>query len=66
MNKTMINGTIYQISGGKTLVDGTIYAITSGKTFIDGVVRTLVSNVQKIEKDEETTSQGEYNDLCED
>ena len=35
-HKTMVNGTAYEISGGKTLVGGTAYSIKSGKTLVDG------------------------------
>ena len=35
-HKTLIDGTAYEISGGKTLVDGTAYSIKEGKTLIDG------------------------------
>lgn len=35
-HKTLIDGTAYEISGGKTLVDGTAYSIKSGKTLVDG------------------------------
>ena len=35
-HKTMVDGTSYEITGGKTLVDGTAYSIKSGKTLVDG------------------------------
>lgn len=35
-HKTMIDGTSYEISGGKTLIDGATYSITGGKTLVDG------------------------------
>lgn len=35
-HKTLIEGTAYEISGGKTLVDGTAYTITGGKTLVEG------------------------------
>ena len=35
-HKTMIDGTAYEISGGKTLIDGTSYSIKNGKTLVGG------------------------------
>lgn len=35
-HKTMINGTAYDVTGGKTMVGSTVYSIKSGKTLIDG------------------------------
>ena len=35
-HKTLINGTAYEISGGRTLVNGTGYSIDKGKTLVDG------------------------------
>jgi len=35
-HKTLIDGTAYEISGGKTLIDGTAYSIDKGKTLVDG------------------------------
>lgn len=35
-HKTLIDGTAYDIKGGRTLVDGTEYSIKGGKTLIDG------------------------------
>lgn len=35
-HKTNINGTNYEISGGKTLVNGTAYSISKGKTLVGG------------------------------
>lgn len=35
-HKTLINGTAYEISGGKTLVGGTAYGIKNGKTLVGG------------------------------
>lgn len=37
-HKTLVNGTAYEISGGKTLVDGTAYSIKNGKTLVGGTV----------------------------
>ena len=37
-HKTLIDGTAYEISGGKTLIDGTAYGISGGKTLIGGTV----------------------------
>lgn len=35
-HKTLVNGTSYEISGGKTLVNGTAYSISGGKTLVGG------------------------------
>lgn len=35
-HKTLVNGTAYEISGGKTLVNGTAYSIDKGKTLVGG------------------------------
>ena len=35
-HKTLIDGTAYEIKGGKTLVNGTGYEIKSGKTLVGG------------------------------
>lgn len=35
-HKTLIDGTAYEITGGKTLIDGTAYSIKGGRTLIDG------------------------------
>ena len=35
-HKTLINGTAYEIGGGKTLVGGTAYSIDKGKTLVGG------------------------------
>lgn len=35
-HKTLINGTAYEIKGGKTLIGGTAYGIASGKTLVGG------------------------------
>lgn len=35
-HKTSINGTAYEIKGGKTLINGTAYKIKSGKTLVGG------------------------------
>lgn len=40
-HKTLINGTAYEITGGKTLVNGTAYEITEGKTMVGGTVRDI-------------------------
>lgn len=37
-HKTLINGTAYEITGGRTLVNGTGYSIASGKTMVGGTV----------------------------
>ncbi len=35
-HKTLVNGTAYEVKGGKCLVNGTSYAIKKGKTLIGG------------------------------
>ena len=35
-HKTCIDGTTYEITGGKSLVSGTVYSIASGKTLVNG------------------------------
>ena len=35
-HKTLISGTVYEISGGKTLISGTAYEISGGKTLVNG------------------------------
>ena len=35
-HKTLVNGTAYEIGGGKTLVGGTAYKIDKGKTLVGG------------------------------
>ena len=35
-HKTLINGTAYDITGGKALVSGTSYSVSGGKTLIGG------------------------------
>lgn len=37
-HRAMIDGTAYEVTGGKTMVDGTVYSITGGKTMVDGTV----------------------------
>lgn len=35
-HKTLVNGTAYEISGGRTLVNGTGYSIAKGRTLVNG------------------------------
>ena len=35
-HKTRVNGTIYDVKGGKCLVNGTVYSIKKGRTIING------------------------------
>lgn len=35
-HKTLVNGTVYQVKGGKCLVNGTVYNILKGRTLING------------------------------
>lgn len=40
-HKTTINGTNYDVSGGKTLIGGTAYKITGGRTLIGGTAYAI-------------------------
>lgn len=42
----MVDGTVYEVSGGKTMVDGTVYSINGGKTMVDGTVYDLFKKKQ--------------------
>lgn len=35
-HKTLVNGTAYEVTGGKCLINGTVYNIKKGRTLIDG------------------------------
>ena len=35
-HKTLVNGTAYEVKGGKCMVNGTVYNILKGRTLIDG------------------------------
>ena len=35
-HKTLVNGTLYEVKGGKCMVNGTVYNILKGRTLIDG------------------------------
>lgn len=35
-HKTLVNGTAYEVQGGKCMVNGTVYNILKGRTLIDG------------------------------
>lgn len=35
-HKTLVNGTAYEVKGGRTLVNGTGYSIKGGRTLVDG------------------------------
>lgn len=35
-HKTLVNGTVYEVKGGKCLVNGTVYSIKKGRTLIGG------------------------------
>lgn len=37
-HKTLVNGTVYEIDGGKTLIGGTVFSIDKGKTLVDGTL----------------------------
>ena len=35
-HKTLVNGTVHEVKGGKCLVNGTVYSIKKGRTLING------------------------------
>ena len=35
-HKTLVNGTIYEVKGGKCMVGGTVYNILKGRTLVGG------------------------------
>lgn len=35
-HKTLVNGTVYEVKGGKCMVGGTVYSIKKGRTLING------------------------------
>lgn len=35
-HKTLVNGTVYEVKGGKCMVGGTVYDIKKGRTLVDG------------------------------
>lgn len=35
-HKTLVNGTVYEVTGGKCLVNGTVYSVKKGRTLING------------------------------
>ena len=41
-HKTMINGTAYNLTGGKTILNGSSYNIIEGKTFMNGTKYNLI------------------------
>ena len=45
---TLINGTEYEITGGKALVNGTAYEITGGKTLVNGVAHEISFAVKMV------------------
>lgn len=42
MANALVNGTNYQVGGGKALIGGTVYSIEQGKTLIDGTAVDIV------------------------
>ena len=41
-HKTIVNGTVYEVNGGKCLVNGTAYDIKKGRTLINGTGEDIV------------------------
>ena len=57
-HKTLVNGTAYEVSGGRTLVNGTGYSIDKGKTLVNGTAYTIDFD----SKDKHVNSSGEILD----
>lgn len=63
-HKTLINGTAYEIDGGKTLVNGTAYEVDKGKTLVGGTAYEVSFEPPDtkliVNSDLYTASNGEY------
>ena len=40
-HRTKIEGTVYNITGGRVLVEGTVYNITGGRVLVEGTVYNI-------------------------
>ena len=55
-HKTLVNGTVYEVKGGKCLVNGTAYSIKKGRTLINGTGEDIVfSSVPILDETDWTT-----------
>ena len=62
-HKTLVNGTVYEIMGGKCLVNGTSYNIKKGRTLINGTGEDIVfSSVSLILDENDWTTIREVSD----
>ena len=62
-HKTLVNGTVYEVKGGKCLVNGTVYSIKKGRTLINGTGEDIVfSSVSQILDENDWTTIREVSD----
>ena len=62
-HKTLVNGTVYEVNGGKCLVNGTAYDIKKGRTLINGTGEDIVfSSVSPILDENDWTTIREVSD----
>lgn len=62
-HKTLVNGTAYEVNGGKCLVNGTAYDIKKGRTLINGTGEDIVfSSVSPILDENDWTTIREVSD----
>ena len=62
-HKTLVNGTVYEVNGGKCLVNGTAYDIKKGRTLIKGTGEDIVfSSVSPILDENDWTTIREVSD----
>lgn len=62
-HKTLVNGTVYEVNGGKCLVNGTAYDIKKGRTIINGTGEDIVfSSVSPILDENDWTTIREVSD----
>ena len=62
-HKTLVNGTVYEVNGGKCLVNGTSYDIKKGRTLINGTGEDIVfSSVSPILDENDWTTIREVSD----
>ena len=63
VHKTLVNGTFYEVKGGKCLVNGTAYSIKKGRTLINGTGEDIVfSSVSPILDENDWTTIREVSD----
>ena len=62
-HKTLVNGTVYEVNGGKCLANGTAYDIKKGRTLINGTGEDIVfSSVSPILDENDWTTIREVSD----